>query len=157
MLIFQQAILKLNQAWRDMSENEHPIQLEQVLFTRSIVIAVHDHKPSGTAQINPGPENVINLTPIDGQANRYQVSMNSKFNSNGDPAYPYIIDMECIGFFSVDSKLPKDEAMRGVMITAHGVLYGAIREAVAWITGRQPFGPLMLGLSVLRSPQKENL
>lgn len=140
-----------------MSENENPIQLEQVLFTRSIVIAVHDHKPSGTAQINPGPENAINLTPIDGQENRYQVSMNSKFNNNGDSAYPYIIDMECIGFFSVDSKLPKDEAMRGVMITAHGVLYGAIREAVAWITGRQPFGPLMLGLSVLRSSQKENL
>lgn len=73
--------------------------------------------------------------------------MSSKYNINGDSAYPYIIDMECIGFFSVDSKLSKDEAMRGVMITAHGVLYGAIREAVAWITGRQPFGPLMLGLS----------
>ena len=138
-----------------MSENENPIQLEQVLFTRSIVIAVHDHKPSGTAQINPGPENAINLTPIDGQENRYQVSMNSKFNNNGDSAYPYIIDMECIGFFSVDSKLPKDEAMRGVMITAHGVLYGAIREAVAWITSRQPFGPLMLGLSVLRPVHQE--
>ena len=140
-----------------MSDNVHPVQLEQVLFTRCIVIAVNDHKPSGTAQINPGPENAINMTPIDGQENRYQVSMNSKFNNNGDSAYPYIIDMECIGFFSVDIKLPKDEAMRGVMITAHGVLYGAIREAVAWITGRQPFGPLMLGLSVLRSPQKENL
>jgi preprotein translocase subunit SecB len=138
-----------------MSDNSHPIQLEQVLFTRSIVISVNDHKPSATAQINPGPENAINLTPIDGQVNRYQVSMSSKFNINGDSAYPYIIDMECIGFFSVDSKLSKDEAMRGVMITAHGVLYGAIREAVAWITGRQPFGPLMLGLSVLRSHQQD--
>lgn len=138
-----------------MSDNVHPIQLEQVVFTRTIVIAVRDHKPSEPVQINPGAENALNLTPIEGQDSRYQVSMSSKFNIKEDPAYPYIIDMECVGFFSVDSKLSKDEAMRGVMITAHGVLYGAIREAVAWITGRQPFGPLMLGLSVLRSPQQD--
>lgn len=138
-----------------MSESKHPIQLEQVLFTRSIVIAVRDHKPGNKAQLGIGPENTINLIPVDGQDNRYQVSIGTKFNINGDLAYPYIVDMECIGVFSVDSKLPKDEAVRGVTITAHGVLYGAIREAVAWITGRQPFGPLMLGLSVLRSPQQD--
>ena len=62
--------------------------------------------------------------------------------------------MECLGIFLADPKLTKEEAMRGVTITAHGVLYGAIREAVAWITGRQPFGPLILGLSVLKTSQQ---
>jgi hypothetical protein len=33
------------------------------------------------------------------------------------------------------------------------VVYGAIREAVLWLTGRQPYGPLSLGLSVLK-PQE---
>ena len=125
------------------------------MFTRSVVIAIPDHKPSDLAQISLGPENSINVTPIDGQEGKYQVSMGSKLNINGDPAYPYIIDMECIGVFSADTKLSNEEAMHGVTITGHSVLYGAIREAVAWLTGRQPFGPLMLGLSILRPAQQE--
>lgn len=138
-----------------MSDYNHPIQLERVMFTRSIVVAIPDYKPSDPAQINPGPENSINALPIDGQEGKYQVSMGTKLNINGDPAYPYIIDMECIAVFSVDPKLTLEEAMTGVTITGHNVLYGAIREAVAWITGRQPFGQLMLGLSVLRPAQQE--
>jgi len=138
-----------------MSNIQHPIQLERVMFTRSIVIAIPDHQPGNLAQKIPGPANAINLVPIDGQEGKYQVSMSSKFNIDGDIAYPYITDMECIGVFSVDTKLSKEEAIRGVMITAHSVLYGAIREAVAWITGRQPFGQLMLGLSVLPASQSE--
>lgn len=138
-----------------MSNIQHPIQLERVMFTRSIVIAIPDHQPGNLALKILGPANAINLVPIDGQEEKYQVSMSSKFNIDGDNAYPYITDMECIGVFSVDAKLSKEEAIRGVMITAHSVLYGAIREAVAWITGRQPFGQLMLGLSVLPTSQPE--
>ncbi len=127
------------------------------MFTRSVVIAIPDHQPGNLAQKILGPVNTINLVPTDGEEGKYQVGMSSKFNINGDAAYPYIIDMECIGVFSADTKLSKEEAMRGVMITAHSVLYGAIREAVAWITGRQPFGQLMLGLSVLPTSQPEAL
>jgi len=76
--------------------------------------------------------------------------MHTLLNQDGDPAAPYIIDMECIGMFIVDESLAAEEAARGVTITAHSVLYGAIREAVSWITGRQPYGQLMLGLSILR-------
>ncbi len=125
------------------------------MFTRSVVIAIPDHQPGNLALKILGPENTINLVPIDGQEGKYQVGMSSKLNINGDAAYPYIIDMECIGVFSVDAKLTREEAVRGVMITAHSVLYGAIREAVAWITGRQPFGQLILGLSVLQTSQQE--
>ena len=139
-----------------MSDGKHPIQLERVMFTRSVVIAIPDHQPSDLAQISLVPENSINVTPINGQDGKFQVSMGTKLNINGDPAYPYIIDMECIGVFSADTKLPEDEALRGVTITGHSVLYGAIREAVAWLTGRQPFGSLMLGLSILRPTKQES-
>ena len=138
-----------------MSDNKHPIQLERVMFIRSVVIAIPDHQPSDIAQNILGPENTINLVPIDEAEGKYQVGMSSKLNINGDAAYPYIIDMECIGVFSVDTKISKEEAIRGVTITAHSVLYGAIREAIAWITGRQPFGQIMLGLSVLQTSQQE--
>jgi preprotein translocase subunit SecB len=145
----------MNLGQLDMSDNKHPIQLDQVLFTRSVVIALPDHKPSDLARISLGPENSIDVTAVDGQDGKYQVSMSSKLNINGDSVYPYIIDMECIGVFSVDTKLSPEEAIRGVTITGNSVLYGAIREAVAWLTGRQPFGPLMLGLSVLRPSQPD--
>lgn len=138
-----------------MSDSKHPIQLERVVFTRSVVIAIPDYQPSTPVQMNASQENAIDVTPIDGQEGKYQVSMSTKLNINGDRAYPYIIDMECIGVFSVDIGLTQEEAKRGVMITGHSVLYGAIREAVAWVTARQPFGPLMLGLSILQSSQKE--
>ena len=138
-----------------MKENKHPIRLEQVWFTRSVVIALQDHKPSDSALKDNGPENAINVAPIDGQEGRYQANMTTKLNMEGDPIFPYIIDMECIGVFTADISLPKEEALRAITITAHSVLFGAIREAVAWITGRHPFGQLMLGLSVLRSSPQE--
>ena len=52
-------------------------------------------------------------------------------------------------------QLTEEEALRGVTITAHSVLYGAIRETVAWLTGRQVYGSLLLGLSVLRNKKQE--
>ncbi len=129
----------------------HPIVLDRVFFTRSIVVAIPDHKPDdGTLSI--APENKIDVAAVEEEEEprRYIATMQSVLNSGGDKNTPYMIDMECVGMFIVDKSLSPEEAAHGVMITAHSVLYGAIREAVAWITGRQPYGQLMLGLSILR-------
>ena len=127
----------------------YPITLERVFFTRSIIVAVPAHIPGNGVLLSP--ENKIDLIAIKDEPGRYQVTMHSTLNNNGDPSAPYIIDMECVGLFVADASLATEEATKGVMITAHSVLYGAIREAVAWITARQPFGQLILGLSVLQS------
>jgi preprotein translocase subunit SecB len=79
--------------------------------------------------------------------------MKTVLNPDADPADPYSITMECIGVFRIDPALPEAEAKRGLLITAHSVLYGAIREAISWITARQPYGPLALGLSILSTGQ----
>lgn len=132
----------------------HPIALEQVFFTRTVVIAIPEHDAYEDKATDLAlPENKINLHEIEGDAGAYQVIMRTQMNSKEDPAYPYVIDMECIAFLRADPAMPTEEAKRGVIITAHSVLYGAIREAVSWITGRHPYGPLMLGLSVLQ-PKK---
>ncbi len=127
----------------------HPVTLERYFFTRSVVVTVDSHKP-GEGVLSIGPENKIDLAAIEDNPGHYQVTMRSTFNSNGDPSAPYTIDMQCVGLFIADSSLSPIDAPRAVTITAHNVLYGAIREAVAWITGRQPFGTLVLGLSVLQ-------
>jgi len=80
--------------------------------------------------------------------------MTSIFNAEKDKAAPYHFDLQCMGIFHADGTLTEEEAMRGVTITAHNVLYGSIRECVAWLTGRQVYGSLILGLSVLRTSKK---
>lgn len=132
----------------------HPIVLDRVFFTRSIVIAIPEHK-SDDRTLSIAPENKIDVAAIEEEPGSYIATMHTLLNQGGDPGAPYIIDMECVGMFIVDKALSQEEAIRGVTITAHSVLYGAIREAVAWISGRQPYGQLMLGLSVLRPKQPD--
>lgn len=133
-----------------MEPKNFPIALEQMFFTRSVVVATPDFKP-GNEQIKILPENRIDVSIIEGETRRYIATMQSSFNKDSEITLPYMFDMECIGFFMVEDALEKDEAIKGVTITAHNVLYGAIRESVAWLTGRQPYGQVMLGLSVLHS------
>lgn len=132
----------------------YPITLEQVVFTRSIVVAVPGHNQEQLV-VAPAPANSININKLDEAGRKFQVSMQCLMNQDGNTAYPYVIDMECHAILSVDDTLTEEEAHRGAMINGHSVCYGAIREAVAWITGRQIYGQLMLGLSVLASRPPE--
>ncbi len=126
----------------------YPITLEQIVFTRSIVVAVPGHNPEQIT-IAPPPANSIGINKLDEAGRKFQVSMQCLMNQEGNTAYPYTIDMECHAILSVDDTLSEEDAHRGAMINGHSVCYGAIREAVAWISGRQIYGQLMLGLSVL--------
>lgn len=129
---------------------KHPIVLEQLFFTRSSVIAIPEHLPAGTPLVDQ-PENILNVSKIDGSVGRYSASLRTLVNQAQSKLSPYVIDMECVAFFAADDTLNEDEAIRGVTITANSVLYGAIRESVAWLTARQPYGPILFGLSVLKS------
>jgi preprotein translocase subunit SecB len=126
----------------------HPITLHQVFFVRSVVVANPAHTPGNTSAV-PAPVNTLDVRKVPGQDTSYQAHMRCTLHADEDPSAPYTIDMECIGDFEADAGLSDEEAERGVLITANSVLYGAIREAVSWLTGRQVFGPVTLGLSVL--------
>jgi len=133
----------------------HPIVLESLMFTRSVVVAIPGHQVD-PSMVKKGPENSLNVTKVENDRGLYSATMKMVMNLDGETTYPYLLDMECIGTLRADDTLSHEEALRGAYITANSVLYGAIREAVAWITGRQPYGSLVLGLSVLRStPQPE--
>ena len=130
--------------------NAHPITLHQVFFVRSVVVANAAHTPGETAAVL-APVNSLDVKKVPNQERLYQAHMRCTINAENDPSQPYMIDMECVGNFEVDEKLSSEKAEHGVLITANSVLYGAIREAGSWLTGRQPFGALTLGLSVLAS------
>lgn len=128
----------------------HPIQLHGVVFTRSVVIAIPNHVQEPGAVI-AGPKNSITVAKNKESPGSYEVTMKVGLNADSENQYPYLLDMECKAIFSADNTLSEEEALRAVYITGHSVAYGAIREAVSWITARQPYGPLILGLSVLQN------
>ena len=136
-----------------MSDPAHPITLVRAFFVRSSVISVPGYVAQEGVAI-PGPENTIEVRKVGEGGREFEGIMRTTLNPSLDKAFPYSIDMECVAHLTVDETLSDEEATRGVYVTAHSVLYGAIREAVAWITGRHPYGQFMLGLSVLRSAPK---
>lgn len=128
---------------------DYPIEIKNVFFTRSIVIAIPDHIPDGTQILKISPVNNIDIKKVEGHEDQYTVSMHTLFNQDSEASAPYMIDIECIAVFKVDTTISEEERIKRLTITGHSVVYGAIREAVAWITSRQPYGPLNLGLSIL--------
>lgn len=135
-----------------MDSKPFPISLENVVFTRSMVISVKGYVESDSSALT-GPVNEITVAQNDQDKNLYMATMTAKMNRDGSTVYPYIIDMECFGLFRVDDDADDEVRSRGILIVAHGVLYGAIREAIAWLTGRQAHGQISLGLSVLKPKQ----
>lgn len=129
--------------------NNFPVELKQVYFTRSIVVALPNYELKDAVVINFPPVNTVNVQYIEGSDNDYVFVMKTLLNEDKNPLDPYMIDMECVAQLHINNDLSKDEAMKAATITGHSVVYGAIREAVSWITGRHPFGPVSLGLSVL--------
>ena len=134
--------------------DKFPVELKQVYFTRSIVVAIPEYVLTNPVTINFPPQNNINLQYIQGSDNDYVFVMQTLMNADKNPLDPYMIDMECVAQLHINNDLSREEAMKAATITGHSVVYGAIREAVSWITGRHPFGPVSLGLSIL--PHKKD-
>lgn len=139
-----------------MTTTHYPITLERIFFTRTVVIAIPEFQPSSEPNIASAPENSIDIQEIDAAKKRYQVTMRTTLNQSSAPTDPYKIDIECIAILVADDSLNEEEKERGLLITGHSVLFGAIRETVSWITGRHPYGPMMLGLSILPGNQAES-
>ena len=129
---------------------DYPIELKNTFFTRMIVVAVPDHVLDSTKPLEIAPINSLDVREVEGVPNEFTVTMKTVFNLENESIAPYILDVECIALFKVDPEVDKEEIQKRLTITGHSVLYGAIREAVIWVTARQPYGPMNLGLSILK-------
>lgn len=129
----------------------YPIHLRQVLFTRTCVIAIPGYEPPSEGVPSLAPENTLSVVRDPNNAHHFFATMRCIINKEAAATGPYSIDVECIAELDTDGSVLPDDEHRGVTINAHSVCYGAIRETVAWLTSRQPYGPVALGLSVLRT------
>lgn len=119
--------------------NTYPIRLESLNFIRTHVEAMPGFKFDGAVAMLPqtalqsGP---VSDLPAPAASGRFQAVMEVHVNADRLTTFPYLIDMACLAVFEVDGSLSLDEAMRGVAINANSVMFGAVREMVASLTGR---------------------
>jgi len=137
-----------------MASVDFPFVLEQVFFTKNVVIALQGHDPA-TSKIGV-PVNAINASKIADSPGLYQVVMQSSLNLERDLSCPYMVDMEVVAMMRMVGDLDEGKSSAAVMQLGHTVCYGAIRESLAWITGRHPYGPLLLGFSLLQTNPVES-
>lgn len=131
-----------------------PVALERYFFTRLFVAAnarCSPQSPTGVNRIDIGAESRIDVAEDPDTRGMYSATLKVSIDPKDRTDVPYAIDIECVGFFSADTNLSEAERKNAVTVLSHSVLYGATREAVLWVTGRQAWGPLTLGLSVLQS------
>lgn len=126
-----------------------PLQLQGLFFTRSIVVAMPGYDAGLPIAAPIAPANTLDIKRAEDSPLRFMVTLRSTFNPESLPEHPYLIDMECMAIFSAVPEASEEEAQRAATVTGHQVTYGAIREAVMWLTSRQPNGPFLLGISVL--------
>ena len=128
-----------------------PVSIERYFFTRFCVISNPDHVPKGVGLANFSVESSLELKQPEDGVNIYIAQQQVKLDATNNPSFPYSLDIECIGFFKAESTLEEHLRAPVILKLAHSVLYASIREAVLIATGRQPWGPLSIGIALLQS------
>jgi hypothetical protein len=134
--------------------NNFPLRLHTVTFTKLNFEVMFEFDPEKSPmEVKPDNHIGVQEAPPE-QKNFLLAQMNTIVNPNKTSDEPYHLELICLAVFEYPPNMPIDEAKRAVMITGHNVCYGAIRETVSWITGRLPYGPVQLGLSILNPPKR---
>jgi hypothetical protein len=140
-----------------MAENvTFPLRLQTVTFTKLNFEVMFDFDPEKHPEMEVRPINNVGVQEAPDQRNYLLAQMNTLINPEKTAEEPYHIEAICLAVFEYPPNMPLEEAKRAVLITGHNVCYGAIRETVSWLTGRLPYGPVQLGLSVLNPPPRQN-
>lgn len=84
------------------------------------------------------------LSRIPKEKEKYQLDFNISIEENETGNSPYLGNLQVVGFFSVDKALSKED--RAILIHTEGgnILYSSAREFLLSVTGRGPWGPIIL-------------
>ncbi len=120
-----------------------PIRLLDQHYDRVSVEAAPDHVPGEgpgwelrtTVTLRQNPENertwVVFLEITLGQ-------------EDGKPRVPYELQARAVGAFETHPKLAAEDAAKLVAVTGTSILYSGLRDFLATITARGPWGPFLL-------------
>lgn len=115
------------------------LQLKSYFFPKCKVEANPKYKPRDAERIpapKVTPRTLVNKKdPLD-----YQITL----EICSEPGGPYDYEISAVGFFRADENYPEEKRHRVVVINACSMLYTASREFLAAVTGRGPWGAVIL-------------
>jgi preprotein translocase subunit SecB len=134
-----------------------PLQLSDLFFVHSDVrprIAPIVTTPPGTRERFKFSETVMTTTvehavaPDDEDVpfTNVLVTLQLILSDEGAAPSPYIVDVKCVGYFTISKKAFPDEIKRidVAVVNAASLLYGTIREHLTVLTTRMWYGELLL-------------
>jgi len=83
---------------------------------------------------------------VDSLVTNFAVTLTISLPNEGENPSPYIVDVKCVGYFSISKEVFPDFERRYDIGVVNGasLLYGAIREMISSVTARAWYGQLLL-------------
>ena len=127
------------------------LQLEDIMFPLQEIQTNQGHDPNGEragTQLQYGNQ----IQKLDGQPGRYAVVVSVRTDNGRSKHAPYTFAVEAYGLVNVTGST--DEAAINELITANcfPIIMGAIRERLAHLTGRAPWGRFLINVIPLSPP-----
>jgi len=124
-------------------ENTPQLQLEELLFPLQEVRSNQSHDPAGDragTQLDFGQQ----LQKMEDQPGRYILMVSVKTNNETSKNPPYQFAIEAYAVLNVTGAA--DQAAEQAVITSNGfpMIMGAIRERIAHLTSRAPWGRFLV-------------
>lgn len=130
--------------------NNVPFFIESTVFPEVFISANKGFTPpqDGTP-LSISVDSRISAQPVPETEDRFAVELQVKLDSAVTSETPYFLNVVCLVLLSVDTKVPQEQRHTLALQAGHLVAFPAVREMVATITARQPWGVFSIGLGFL--------
>jgi len=127
-----------------------PVTLEHHFFPH-ISIAANPEYVSTRKPLDASPVVAnLNVAEVKNGNNRFMVELHVHVVAGPGNGLPYSFDILCIGYATIQGKLPADVPAKGVVADiGQRVLFPAVRELILSLTARQPWGQFSIGMGLL--------
>lgn len=120
------------------------LQLERYFFPHQEVIANPEHNPAG---VHDGSKvtSLMGTAPIVGRPNAYVVEVTLSLDEGASVNPPYFFTLHAFSIWTTADGTDPEATPAVVATTGVSILIGAIREHLATLTARGPWGPFIFG------------
>lgn len=120
-----------------------PLQLRQYFFTQIECNANPDYDPTGNT-MGSKVECKFAVNPVDGQADALGIELAVWLDAETSENSPYTFKISAYGVLNIAPGMPLEAATQLAHLSGAQILVGAVREEIARITSRGPWGAFML-------------
>lgn len=123
-----------------------PVLLETYFFEELHFISYLDYEDRDEVIALKAEEIRVDVEPFQSKenGNKWFFKVTIELPEAPDRKYPYSFKAIVAGFFEVHADYPEELKHQLILSNGPGLLYSATREAIAMITGRGPYGPVLL-------------